>query len=91
MAKFFTFAGNLTTGEIVCNTEPVELACDIEDSCSALLDRVGWENAVWAAYDSRNSIEACAADFKEYMKFRGSSPVKVMIISDIGTEKPGTV
>lgn len=90
MAKFFTFAGNLTTGEIAYNTEPV-FSCGIEDSCSGLLDRVGWENAVWASYDARNSIEACAADFKEYMKFRGSSPVKVMIISDIGTEKPGTV
>lgn len=85
MAKFFTFAGNLTTGEFLYNAEPVELACGIEDACDDLLKKVGYDNAVWASYDSRNDINACIRDFEAYMKYRGSSEVKNILASDIGT------
>ena len=35
-----------------------------------LIVNLGWDNCVWATYNSLNSEESCTMDFNNYMAFR---------------------
>lgn len=65
----YVFAGNFITGK----SQHVTVANNydqVEETLDRLLGNFGWDNCVWATYNSLNSEESCIMDFNNYMAFR---------------------
>lgn len=65
----YVFAGNFITGESQHLIVPNDYD-QVEETVYGLLGNLGWDNCVWATYNSLNSEESCTMDFNNYMAFR---------------------